>query len=126
MRTPRLRSAPLLDLVCFATFVLIGGRSHDMSEGISWFLRVMWPLCLGFFAVALLTRLYTSAGGVGWRLGATILGGVAIAQVLRGSFQHRPWVSAFILVAVTYLGLTMFGWRLLVAAVRRRRRPSLT
>jgi hypothetical protein len=122
MRAPRLRSAPLLDLVCLATFVLIGGRSHEVTEGVGWFFHVMWPLCVGFFGVALLTRLYTRPNGMWSWLLATLIGGIAIAQVLRGSFQGRPWVSFFLVIAVLYLGLTMYGWRLVVARASRDRR----
>ena len=116
-----MRLAPLFDLVCIATFVLVGGRRHEVDEGIGWFLEVMWPLCLGFFGLALLTRIYARTRG-GWLwLAVTLLGGIAIAQVLRGSFQERPWVSIFTAIALVYLGLTMCGWRLVAALFARRR-----
>jgi len=116
-----MRLAPLFDLVCIATFVLVGGRRHEVDRGIGWFLEVMWPLCLGFFCLALLTRIYVRERG-GWLwLALTLLGGIAIAQVLRGSFQERPWVSIFTAIALMYLGLTMYGWRLVAAMFARRR-----
>src|SRR5262245_39741978 len=116
---PRLRSAPSLDLVCLASFVLIGGRQHQIGEGVTWFLRVMWPLCVGIFGVALLVHLYTRATHIWRALALTVVGGVVVMQVLRGAFLGHPWVSAFPVVAAIYLALTMFGWRLVAALVVR-------
>jgi hypothetical protein len=124
MRVPRIRFAPVLDLACIAVFVLVGRGRHEVTEGVGWFLRVMWPLCVGFFGVALLTRLYTPAGAVWLRLAVTLLGGIAIAQVLRGSLQDRPWVSIFTAIALVFLALTTYGWRLIAALVARRRAPA--
>lgn len=124
MRFPRLRFAPLLDLVCLATFVLAGGRQHELGGGVTWFLGVMWPLCVGVFGVALLTKLYVRTRGAWVALTVTLFGGVAIAQVLRGAFMDRPWISVFTVIALTYLGLTMFGWRLVASLYSRRRSTS--
>ena len=119
---PRLlRSAPVLDLLCVMTFVAIGGRSHGVGEGLGWFLGVMWPLCVGIFGVALLVHLYTCTTRMWRALTITLLGGLVIAQVLRGAVMDDPWISAFFVVACTYLGLTMFGWRVVATLVARRR-----
>jgi len=117
--SPRPRSAPALDLLCLVSFVVIGGREHQIGEGVVWFLGVMWPLCVGIFGVALLVHLYTRTSRVWGTLVVTIVGGVVVMQVLRGAFMGHPWISAFPLVAMTYLALTMFGWRLVAALVVR-------
>lgn len=122
---PRVRVAPVIDLACITAFVLVGGRSHDeLHEGLSWFLRVMWPLCVGFFALAILTRLYTRADGVWAALAITCIGGVVITQLLRGTFTGHPYLSVFALIALAFLVLTTFGWRLVVGLVARRRDAS--
>jgi hypothetical protein len=121
----RLRVAPVIDLLCITTFVLLGGERHeDISKDLGWFLGVMWPLCVGIFGVALLTKLYTRVDGVWAALTITWIGGIAITQVLRGAFTHDPWIGIFTVVVTAYLGLTMFGWRLVTTLVVRRRHPS--
>ncbi|MFI5048089.1 MAG: DUF3054 family protein [Acidimicrobiia bacterium] len=117
----RLRLAPICDVACITTFVLIGGRTHEVTEDIGWFVGVMWPLCIGFFGVALLSRLYVRDRGVWLALAVTLLGGVAVTQMLRGAFTHHPWISVFTAIALGYLSLTMFGWRLVATLVARRR-----
>jgi hypothetical protein len=122
-----LRVAPLLDLVCITTFVLLGGERHgEITKDISWFLGVMWPLCVGWFGVALLTKLYTRVDGIWLALTITWIGGMAITQVLRGAFTNDPWIGIFTIVALTYLGLTTFGWRAVATLVRRRRTASFS
>ena len=124
LQPPRLRIAPLLDLLCITSFVLIGGERHRIVGDFGWFFEVMWPLCVGIFGVALLTRLYTRADHTWLALTITWLGGIAVTQVLRGTFTHDPWFGIFTIIALTYLFLTMFGWRLIAALVTRRRAPS--
>jgi hypothetical protein len=121
----RARFAPLFDLICIVSFVVIGGRNHgELSQGIGWFLRVLWPFLIGWFGVALLAALYRRTDGVWRALAVTWIGGVAVAQVLRGAFTDRPWISTFTIVALVYLGLTTFGWRLVAVLVVRRGRVS--
>jgi hypothetical protein len=117
---PRLRVAPLLDGLCIVTFVLVGGRNHEM-DGVGWFLGVLWPLCVGFFGVALLTKLYTRTAGQWLALVVTWLAGLAVTQVLRGAFTDDAWIGVFTVVAATYLGVTLFGWRAVARVVVRRR-----
>ena len=122
---PRTRVAPVVDLACIAAFVLVGGRSHDeLHEGVNWFLRVMWPLCVGFFVLAILTRLYSRTEGVWSALAVTCVGGVVITQVLRGTFTGHPYLSVFAVIALAFLALTTFGWRLVGGLVARRRAES--
>ncbi len=116
----------MLDLACLSAFVAFGGRRHeDLNEGMSWYLEVLWPIVLGWFAVALLTRLYTrtNGGGMWLALLGTLVGGLVITQVLRGALQHRPWIGIFTMVAFGFIGLTTFGWRL-VALGYRKLRPA--
>ena len=42
---------------------------------------------------------------------ATLVGGLAITQVLRYTLQDRPWIGIFTAVAFGFIGLTTFGWR---------------
>jgi hypothetical protein len=119
--------APILDLVCLAAFVAVGGRRHDdLNEGFGWFLEVLWPIALGWAVVAVLSGLYTRSGGSMWlALFATLVGGLVITQVLRYTLQDRPWIGIFTAVAFGFIGLTTFGWRAIAMLVRRRR-PATT
>jgi hypothetical protein len=122
---PRPRLAPLFDLVCITTFVLLGGERHqEISQDVSWFLGVMWPLCVGWFGVALATRLYTRTESLWPALTITWVGCIVITQVLRGAVTNDAWIGIFTVVATTYLFLTAFGWRLIGGLVARRRAPS--
>jgi hypothetical protein len=101
--------------------VLVGRGRHDIHEGAGWFVTVLWPLYVGWFAVALATRLYTRRNGIWLALVVTWLGGIAIAALLRGAFTDRPYVSIFTVIAIAFLGLTTFGWRLIAALIARSR-----
>ena len=87
----RVRYSPVVDALCIFVFVLVGRGRHEIHEGVGWFLTVLWPLYVGWFAVALATRLYTRRSGIWLALVVTWLGGIAIAALLRGSV-HRPSV----------------------------------
>ncbi len=76
----RTRLAPALDAVCIVVFVLIGRDSHGIHQGVGWFLTVVWPLLLGWFAVALATHLYARGSGTWRALTITWLGGVVVAS----------------------------------------------
>ena len=123
--TGRLRTlAPALDAVCIVGFVVIGRDSHGIGSGFTWFLTVVWPFLVGWFAVALAVRLYT-AGSKPWlRLVVTWSLGIAVALGLRAVFTHRESLSTFTIVVYVFLGAVTFGWRGIAAGVRRVRRPS--
>jgi hypothetical protein len=115
--------APVIDLVCLGSFVAVGGRRHDsLDEGVGYFLEVLWPIVVGWAIVALLTGLYTRSGAGMWgALLITLVGGIAITQVIRFTMQDRPAIGIFTAVALGYVGLTTFGWRAIAGLVRRRR-----
>ena len=102
------------DAACLAVFVLLGRESHDLSSGITWYLTVLWPFLLGWFAAAAAVRLYTSWPNRWMAVAATWVAGTAIALVLRSLITGRASPLAFIIVAYAFIGLTVFGWRLAV------------
>lgn len=116
--------APIADAACLCVFVLLGRESHGLDGGSNWFVVVVWPFLAGWFAAALALRVYTSRTNAAWRLGATLLAGVAIAQFLRALVTHRDTPVAFIIVAYVFVGLLTFGWRIAawaLAALASRR-----
>jgi hypothetical protein len=117
MGFPLRRAAPLIDAACLALFVLVGRSSHDVNEGASWFWRVLWPLGLGWFVVALAVRLYSGRRHPWPRLVVTWLAGVAVALAARNVLLDRELVGVFALVLYAFVGVTTFGWRAVAVAV---------
>ncbi len=119
MRTIRQSAgiAALLDALCLVIFVLAGRQSHGLDNGAGWFLAVLWPIAVAWFAVALLTSLYTATSHAGPRLAATVGLGVGLGLIVRAAVTHRDTPGAFILVAYGFITLTTVGWRLVAAAL---------
>lgn len=115
------RWAAVADAACLVAFVAIGRTSHDLHGGPGWFVAVLWPFAVGWVGAALVTRLYTARDHPWWRAGATVLLGVTAALVLRATLTTRATPVIFGVVAVSFLALATLGWRLVVAALSRRR-----
>jgi len=118
--------APLADLACIVTFILVGAGRHSISEGAGWFFTVLWPIAVGWYGVALATRLYTRADHWAIRLAVTIGAGTVVMSVLRGGFTDRPWVSIFTVIFVAWMLATAFGWRAIARAITARRSAPTT
>jgi hypothetical protein len=120
--TGRLRTAaPAIDLAFLALFVLLGRGRHEINGGAAWFLGVLWPIALGWFAAALVTKLYTSPSRPWARLTATWALGMTLALVVRGLALGRQPVSTFALVLYAFVALEMFGWRAIARLITRSR-----
>jgi Protein of unknown function (DUF3054) len=119
--------APALDLVCIITFIFVGAGRHNINEGADWFLLVFWPIAVGWYGVALLTKLYAASDRIWLRLTITLAAGTVIMSILRGAFTDRPTVSIFTVVFVAWMLLTAYGWRLVgkwFGARRARSAPA--
>jgi DUF3054 family protein len=101
-----------VDAACLAVFVVLGRESHDLSSGIAWYLTVLWPFLVGWFAAAAAVHLYVLWPNRWTALAATWVAGTAIALVLRSLITGRASPLAFIIVAYAFIGLTVFSWRL--------------
>lgn len=112
---------PVIDLLCILAFVVIGRDRHQVSAGAYWVFRVWWPLALGWSVAALATRLYTRGDRMWVRLAGTIVGGVLLGGIFRWAFTQRVAYSVFTVVALVFLSLVTFGWRLIARLVARRR-----
>jgi hypothetical protein len=117
MQRKTVLTAAAADAVCLAVFVALGRESHDIDSGISWYLTVLWPFLLGWFAAAAALRLYAVWPNRWIQLAATWAGGIAIAMVLRAVVTGRTTPVAFVIVAYSFLGIAVFGWRLAVRGV---------
>jgi hypothetical protein len=118
------RVAVLLDAGALVAFVAIGRANHHLHGSGGWFLTVLWPFVVGWFAAAAATRLYT-AGSAPWRrAGATCVLGVALALVLRAVVTGRSTPVVFGIVALAFLSLATLGWRLVARVLTRAARVS--
>jgi hypothetical protein len=125
--TRRVWLPPILDLLCICGFILVGSVEHNINDGIGWFLKVLWPLAVGWYAIALVTKLYTSTDRIWGRLAVTLAGGTLIGLVLREVGTDRRSSLIFTAVFVAWMILTAFGWRFVARlwVMRRARRQRV-
>lgn len=118
MRTARLAAG--FDGVALALFVLIGGASHGIGERLGWFLTVLWPFAVGWFAVAAGVRLYSVPPPAWRRVVLTWAAGLALGLGLRAIVTERESLSTFTIIVYAFVGLEVFGWRAVARLVRWR------
>ena len=116
MRSARL--AAILDCCCVLVFVIIGRASHTKGESLAGIASTAWPFLAGLAGGWLAARAWRRPflvwpAGVGAWLGAVTLG--MALRVVSG----QGTAVAFIGVALAFLGLFLFGWRLLARVLRR-------
>jgi len=126
-RTRLHRTAPAvavgIDVCCVLLFVAIGRSAHHHGESAGGLASTAWPFLAGLGAGLLVTRAWRRpAAIVPAGLGAW-LGTVAVGMLLRVA-AGQGTAPAFIVVALCFLGLFLLGWRLVVAAAARWRRPA--
>jgi peptidoglycan/LPS O-acetylase OafA/YrhL len=105
------------DVVCVALFAVIGRSSHGESVDPAGVLHTAWPFLVGCLAGLLVGRVWRrpaaiATGVVVWLSTGVI--GVALRLV---SGTTAQW--SFVLVALTFLGLTVVGWRAVLGLTRR-------
>jgi Protein of unknown function (DUF3054) len=113
------RVAVVLDAVALVAFVALGRTNHHLHGSGGWFLTVLWPFVVGWFAAALATGLYAARSAPWRRAVGTCLLGVALALVLRATVTGRSTPVVFGLVALAFISLATLGWRVVARGVRR-------
>ncbi|MEY4226024.1 MAG: hypothetical protein RL190_781 [Actinomycetota bacterium] len=113
----------LVDVAWIVLFTLLGRENHEGDTAALAVLGVAWPFLAGYAATALVVGLRrrprsVGRGAVVW-LGS-VAGGMAIRTVLEGRLPE----TAFIIVALLFLGAGLVGWRVVAALVCRRRRAA--
>ena len=115
----RQRLAPAADLAMLVAFVVIGRGAHDLHAGAGWFLSVLWPLGVGWFAAALGFRVYGS-GPDSWARTVFAWGfGMTIGLLLRATVTGRPTPLPFVIVLLMFTAVTLFGWRVCAVFLER-------
>jgi hypothetical protein len=107
------------DAAAVLSFVGIGRVVHAHGLSVAGLASTAWPflsgLAAGWFALSGRRRAGVSLldGVIVW------ISTVALAMALR-VISGQGTAVAFVFVASGFLGVTMLGWRLLIAGVRRR------
>lgn len=108
----------LADVCCVLAFVIIGRANHHDGVTLAGVASTAWPFLAGLAIGLLATRAWRRPvvlvpTGVGaW------LSTVALGQVLR-VVSGQGTDGAFILVSAAFLGLFLFGWRVVVQLTAR-------
>jgi hypothetical protein len=101
-------------------FVLGGRAAHNIGGGIPTFLTILWPLAVGWFAVAWAVGLYARSARPLWaRLLLTWGLGLSVGLLLRALVTGGGTPVAFVAVAGGFMGATTVAWRLLGAGLWR-------
>ena len=102
------------DALCILLMVVIGTRNHKTDTGISGILFVAAPFWIAMsltHLAPLLQRKNRKNPNPYMVWGYTVIMGM----LLRNMVFNRGTAAAFVIVATVFLGITMFGWRALVA-----------
>ncbi|HZD87679.1 MAG TPA: DUF3054 domain-containing protein [Gaiellaceae bacterium] len=123
---PRPRVAIACDTAAIVVFAVVGLLSHDGTVTGRGLARDALPLLGGWFALALLVRLY--ARPARWRLAATWLIGITAGVAVRAAILDHAHVgkeAAFLAVTLSFALLFVLAARVLTAwALPRSRRPA--
>jgi len=117
-----IRLALVLDCCCVLAFVIIGRATHQRGESLAGIASTAWPFLAGLAGGWLAGRAWRRPLGLFPAGVGAWLGTVAVGMVLR-VLAGQGTAVAFVLVALGFLGLFLLGWRLVVPAVIRLRRP---
>ena len=104
----------VFDALCVLLMVVIGTRNHETDTGINGILFVAAPFWIAMslaHLAPLLQRKNRKDTNTYMVWGYTVVMGM----VLRNLVFDRGTAVAFIIVATVFLGITMFGWRALLA-----------
>ena len=102
------------DALCVLLMVVIGTRNHDTDTGIIGILFVAAPFWIALslaHLAPLLQRKNRKDPNTYVVWGYTVVMGM----LLRNLVFDRGTAVAFVIVATIFLGITMFGWRALLA-----------
>ena len=102
------------DALCILLMVVIGTRNHKTDTGISGILFVAAPFWIAMsltHLAPLLQRKNRQDPNPYMVWGYTVIMGM----LLRNMVFNRGTAAAFVIVATVFLGITMFGWRAVIA-----------
>ncbi len=110
----------LLDVVWLLVFAALGREQHADSSTLVGIGEVAWPFVAGYVITAIVVGLRRaprslSRGAIVW------LGTIAVAMALRTVLKGGLPPLSFIVVATTFIGVGLLGWRVAALVIARRR-----
>ena len=117
----RLAAAVAADVAAVVLFVVLGRGSHAEGNSLGGVASVAAPFLIGLatgWALALTAHQRPLAVGTGVQVW---LATVVIGVVLRWFAWDRSTAASFVVVAASFLGLFLVGWRIVYAATGPRR-----
>lgn len=124
--------AALADVACVLVLATGGLAAHTPGEGVVRLLYVAWPFAAGALVGWLVTRAWRRPWRL-WPTGVVVWACAWALGVLLRVLTGQGVAPAFQLVSLSVLGVTMLGWRAVVALVdvlrpadRRRRERALS
>ncbi|MGB0115157.1 MAG: DUF3054 domain-containing protein [Ilumatobacteraceae bacterium] len=117
---PRTPLAAGLDTATIVLFVAIGKREHEQDSAIAGLIETAAPFLIALALAWLVLRVWKRP--TAWQTGVGVWAiVVAVGMLLRNLVFDNGTATSFIIVATSFLGLFLIGWRLVVAAIDRRR-----
>jgi hypothetical protein len=108
-----------VDAAALLVFAAIGRRTHDEDGAVAGVLLVAAPFIVGWAAGAVVARLPRDPLSVRRAVPAWAIA-LPVGFALRAA-TGRGLGFGFLVVTVMFTAVTLLGWRLAAAAVRRRR-----
>lgn len=116
----RLPLAVGLDVGSVVFFVAAGRRTHDQDPAITGLIETAAPFLLGLLLAWIVARAWRSPESV--RMGLVIWPlTVLFGMLLRNVVFDDGTALSFVIVTAGFLGLTLVGWRAVVALIDRSR-----
>lgn len=121
-RLPRHRVTPLVaDLLCVLAFATGGKNTHEAGDSNWTVLVIAWPFALA----TVLAHLALLAQGRPtrrlWPAGAVVVATTYVLGMVLRVVAGRGVAVGFLIVAASFLTVTMLGWRMIAGRVRARR-----
>ena len=108
----------LADVCCVLAFVIIGRGQHHDGVTVAGVASTAWPFLAGLAAGVLAGRSWRQPFAL-WPSAVVVWAcTVAVGQALR-AISGQGTDLAFILVSAAFLGLFLFGWRVVVQLTAR-------
>jgi hypothetical protein len=110
-----------LDTFAVVLFVAIGRREHERDSAIAGLISTAAPFLIALAIAWLVLRAWRHPTTV-WPTGVGIWAiVVAAGMLLRSVVFDDGTATSFVIVATLFLGLFIVGWRVVFAAIDRRR-----
>ncbi len=108
------------DAALILVFAAIGRDAHQRGDVVTGVFATAWPFLAGAALSWLVLRLWRSPLSL-WPAGVSVWLGAVTGGMLLRAVTGQTVVLPFVIVALLSLGLFLLGYRLLAAAVRRRK-----